>query len=184
MFLGAMILGTVLGSTQLLLVSGANRALGLSDQLFVLGDSVILTVLGQVSFMPVLVLAARICPEGVEATLFATLMSILNGGAFVGSALGAGLTAMLGVTSDDFTHLFALTAICVVCTLLPAPFLNLLPESVDRDEKGVGGGGGGGGGGSGGSDDHESVGLLDEMEMQQLQQRLGSRDSSGGGVER
>lgn len=42
---------------QLLLVSGANRALGLSDELFVLGDSVILTVLGQVSFMPILVLA-------------------------------------------------------------------------------------------------------------------------------
>jgi hypothetical protein len=34
----------------------------------------------QVSFMPILVLAARLCPEGVEATLFATLMSILNAG--------------------------------------------------------------------------------------------------------
>ncbi len=49
MLLWAMILGAALGSTQLLLVSGANRALGLSDQLFVLGDSVILTALGQVS---------------------------------------------------------------------------------------------------------------------------------------
>jgi hypothetical protein len=39
-----MILGTALGSTQLILVSRANLALGLSDQLFVLGDSVILTV--------------------------------------------------------------------------------------------------------------------------------------------
>lgn len=48
MLLGAMLLGVTLGSTQLLLVSGANRALGLSDELFVLGDSVILTVLGQV----------------------------------------------------------------------------------------------------------------------------------------
>lgn len=48
MLLWAMLLGTALGSTQLLLVSGANRSLGLSDQLFVLGDSVILTVLGQV----------------------------------------------------------------------------------------------------------------------------------------
>lgn len=43
----AMVLGAALGSTQLLLVSGASRALGLDDQLFVLGDSVILTVLGQ-----------------------------------------------------------------------------------------------------------------------------------------
>jgi hypothetical protein len=48
MLLWAMLLGVGLGSTQLLLVSGANRALGLSDELFVLGDSVILTVLGQV----------------------------------------------------------------------------------------------------------------------------------------
>jgi hypothetical protein len=48
MLLWAMLLGAGLGSTQLLLVSGANRALGLSDELFVLGDSVILTVLGQV----------------------------------------------------------------------------------------------------------------------------------------
>lgn len=40
--------------------------------------------------------------QGVEATLFATLMSILNGGAFMGSALGSGLTAAFGVTATDF----------------------------------------------------------------------------------
>lgn len=43
--------------------AGYNKQLGLSNELFVLGDSLVLTVLGQVSFMPVLVLAARICPE-------------------------------------------------------------------------------------------------------------------------
>lgn len=30
------------------------------------------------SFVPVLVLAARMCPEGVEATLFTTLISMRN----------------------------------------------------------------------------------------------------------
>ena len=35
----------------------------MSNELFVLGDSVVLTVLGQVAFMPVLVLAAKLCPE-------------------------------------------------------------------------------------------------------------------------
>ena len=44
-------------------VAGTSRALGLSNELFVLGDSVVLTVLGQVAFMPVLVLAAKLCPE-------------------------------------------------------------------------------------------------------------------------
>lgn len=83
--------------------------------------------------MPILVLAARLCPEGVEATLFATLMSILNGGSFMGSALGAALTSTLGVTSSDFSNMFLLVSICVMSTLLPAPFLGLLPPNIDQD---------------------------------------------------
>lgn len=102
MFFWSAILGTGLGMTQLILVTGLNRELGLSNELFALCDSALLTVLGQVSFMPVLVLAARLCPEGVEATLFATLMSILNGGGFLGSALGSLLTKWFGVTSTEF----------------------------------------------------------------------------------
>jgi hypothetical protein len=69
----------------------------------------------------------------VEATLFATLMSILNGGSFVGSALGAGLTAYLGVSSTDFSNLFLLVLLCNFSTLLPAPFLGLLPSTLDQD---------------------------------------------------
>ena len=35
---------------QLLLVTGISRSLGMSDQFFLLGDSLILTVMGQVQF--------------------------------------------------------------------------------------------------------------------------------------
>ncbi|GFQ08549.1 folate-biopterin transporter 1 chloroplastic, partial [Phtheirospermum japonicum] len=83
-FLATTVIGSVLGMTQVLLVTGLNRKLGISDEWFAIGDSLIITVLGQVSFMPVLVLAAKLCPEGMEATLFATLMSISNGGVFSG----------------------------------------------------------------------------------------------------
>lgn len=47
-FLWTSILGTVLGMSQLVLVTRLNLAWGLSDQLFVVGDSVLLDVLGQV----------------------------------------------------------------------------------------------------------------------------------------
>lgn len=60
-------------------------------------------------------------------------MSILNGGSFVGSALGAGLTAYLGVSSTDFSNLFLLVLLCNFSTLLPAPFLGLLPSSLDQE---------------------------------------------------
>ncbi len=83
--------------------------------------------------MPILVLAARLCPPGVEATLFATLMSILNSGSFVGGALGAGLTSMYGVTSDNFERLLPLVGTCVALTMAPAPFLFLLPPELDKE---------------------------------------------------
>ena len=46
-----------------------------------LGDSVVLTVLGQVAFMPILVLAARLCPEvrGPMEPLFAFHLSSTAG---------------------------------------------------------------------------------------------------------
>ncbi|XP_039131102.1 folate-biopterin transporter 1, chloroplastic [Dioscorea cayenensis subsp. rotundata] len=129
-FLLTTITGSALGMTQVFLVTGLNRQFGISDEWFSIGDSLILTVLGQASFMPVLVLAARICPPGVEATLFATLMSISNGGGVTGGLLGAGLTQLLGVTKDTFNNLAPLLIICNLSSLLPLPLLGLLPEDI------------------------------------------------------
>lgn len=129
------VLGTLLGLTQLMLITGVNRTLGISDQVFALGDSALLTVLGQVSFMPVLVLAAKLCPTGVEATLFATLMSMLNGGSFLGSAMGSGLTGLFGVTADNFDNLAPLVATCTLLTLAPLLGLRLLPDNLDGKEE-------------------------------------------------
>ncbi|XP_072956971.1 folate-biopterin transporter 1, chloroplastic [Typha angustifolia] len=136
-FLLTTIVGSVLGMTQVLLVTGLNRQFGISDEWFSIGDSLIITVLSQASFMPVLVLAARLCPPGMEATLFATLMSISNGGSVTGGLVGAGLTQFLGVTRDSFGNLALLIIICNLSSLLPLPLLGLLPaenpEAEDRD---------------------------------------------------
>ncbi|KAE8077061.1 hypothetical protein FH972_015666 [Carpinus fangiana] len=127
-FLVTTIFGSALGMTQIFLVTGLNRQFGISDEWFAIGDSLILTVLGQASFMPVLVLAARLCPEGMEATLFATLMSISNGGSVVGGLIGAGLTQLFGVTKDSFDNLVYLIILCNLSSLLPLPLLGLLPR--------------------------------------------------------
>ncbi|XP_048334172.2 folate-biopterin transporter 1, chloroplastic [Ziziphus jujuba] len=127
-FLVTTISGSALGMTQVLLVTGLNRMLGISDEWFAIGDSLILTVLCQASFMPVLVLAAKLCPEGMEATLFATLMSISNGGSVLGGLIGAGLTQLFGVTKDRFDNLTFLIILCNLSSLLPLPLLGLLPQ--------------------------------------------------------
>ena len=126
-FLWTTILSAVLGMSALLLVTHANRAIGIDDHWFSLGDSLILTVMGQLAFMPVLVLAARLCPSGVEATLFAVLMSISNIAGMVSYELGAVLMHWLNISESNFENLWLLVTLTNLSTLLPLPFIHWLP---------------------------------------------------------
>ena len=130
-FFWTTIISTLLGLTSLLLVTHANRSLGIDDRWFSLGDSLILTIAGRIAFMPVLILAARLCPEGIEATLFALLMSVINISALCSFQLGAGLTYLLGVTESNFDNLWLLVLIANLTSLLPLPLLKWLPDEKD-----------------------------------------------------
>jgi folate/biopterin transporter len=128
-FAWSTVLSSVLGMTILLLVTHANRALGIDDHWFSLGDSLILTVMGQIAYMPVLVLAARLCPSGVEATLFALLMSVSNLAGLLSYEFGAILMHWLGITETNFNALWLLVVITNLSSLLPLLFLNWLPAA-------------------------------------------------------
>jgi folate/biopterin transporter len=123
------VISSLLGLTTLLLVTHTNRALGIDDHWFSLGDSLILTVMGQITFMPVLVLAARLCPPGIEATLFAILMSVFNLAGLVSQEGGALLTHFLGITEHNFDRLWLLVTITNLGGILPLLFLKWLPDS-------------------------------------------------------
>ncbi len=125
------VLSSLLGLTTLLLVTHANRALGIDDHWFSLGDTLILTVMGQIAFMPVLVLAARLCPPGIEATLFALMMSVLNVAGLVSQEGGALLTHALGINEHNFDNLWILVTITNLGGLLSLIFLNWLPGNED-----------------------------------------------------
>jgi folate/biopterin transporter len=127
-FLWTTLISTVLGLTSLILITHTNRSLGIDDRWFSLGDSLILTVAGRIAYMPVLVLAARLCPEGIEATLFALLMSVMNVAGLCSYQLGAALTHWLGVTDVNFANLWLLILITNLSNLIPLPLLGWLPE--------------------------------------------------------
>ncbi|MDJ0636463.1 MAG: folate/biopterin family MFS transporter [Xenococcaceae cyanobacterium MO_188.B29] len=129
------VVACALGMTSLILVTHTNRALGIDDHWFSLGDSLILTVVGQITWMPVLVLSARLCPKGIEATLFALLMSIWNLSMLLSQELGALLTSWLGVTETNFDQLWLLIVITNLSTLLPLPFLGWLPAGDPQTEQ-------------------------------------------------
>ncbi len=124
-----------LGLIPILLVTHVNRELGIPDTALIYGDDVILAALGEMAFLPTLVLAARLCPPGVEAVLFATLMSIFNGAGTVGTEIGALLTKVFGVTENDFTNLAPLIFVCSLSSIFPLPFIGLLDGVGDLSEK-------------------------------------------------
>jgi folate/biopterin transporter len=135
-FAWSTVISAALGMTTLLLVTHMNRALGIDDRWFSLGDSLILTVMGQIAYMPVLVLAARLCPPGVEATLFALLMSVSNVAGVVSYESGAILMHWLGINDHNFANLPILVIITNITTLLPLVLIGWLPAADDRPADG------------------------------------------------
>ncbi|MEH1970716.1 folate/biopterin family MFS transporter [Nostoc sp.] len=133
-FAWSTVLSSILGMTMLLLVTHTNRLLGIDDHWFSLGDSLILSVMGKIAFMQVMVLAARLCPSGVEATLFALLMSVYNLAGTLSHAFGALITYWLGITATNFESLWLLVVITNLSTLLPLPFINWLPAAEEQTE--------------------------------------------------
>jgi hypothetical protein len=131
----SILLSVPLSLSQVLLTTHFNRHLGLPDQAFTLSDSVILSALGEISFLPVLVLASSLCPPGGEGALFATLMSIFNAGGILGGDIGATLTGLLGITTTNFDNITLLVVLCSVSNLLPLLVIDrLLPQSNTQKE--------------------------------------------------
>ncbi|MTJ52012.1 folate/biopterin family MFS transporter [Anabaena sp. UHCC 0253] len=129
MFTWGIFISTALGMTTLLLVTHTNRLLGIDDHWFSLGDSLIITVIGQVVFMPVLVLATKLCPPGIEATFFALIMSIFNLGGTVSYGFGAIIMKWLGITENQFDSLWLLIIITNCSSLIPILFIKWLPDA-------------------------------------------------------
>lgn len=122
----ALVLSFILENTMLLLVLHVNRQMGIPDYVFAFIERITIALVGQFITMPMVVLGARLCPPGVEGSLYALLMSITNIGGVVSGEWGSLLTNMFGVTADNFTNLWKLMLLCHALDLIPIASLRLL----------------------------------------------------------
>ena len=132
-FFWVVMASAVLGASPIILVTHMNTQIGLPNGFFAVGDDVFLSVLGQIALMPCLVLVAKLCPEGIEASLYASFVSILNFAGIVSEYGGAVATHLAGVTKDNFQNLPYLMLGCTLSSLLPILFLSFLPSGSVRD---------------------------------------------------
>ena len=68
--------GALVAASQLVLIFGLNKAWGLPNFWFAVGDDVVIHVVNFMMAMPMLVLMASMCPKGAESTVFALVTSV------------------------------------------------------------------------------------------------------------
>ncbi|XP_049936639.1 probable folate-biopterin transporter 4 isoform X2 [Nymphaea colorata] len=110
------------------LVSRLNVLVGVSDKAMVLGVSALADAVHQLKLMPFLIISGRLCPPGIEGTLFAMFMSINNLGSTLSSLLGAGLASALHIQTEVFDNLLLANIVRLICSFIPITFLFLIPE--------------------------------------------------------
>eukprot|EP00249_Psilotum_nudum_P014076 c24652_g1_i1 orf=228-1754(+) len=117
-----------IGLLDIILVTRTNLKLKIPDHAFVLGGTALADIAGKLQLMPMLVLCARLCPPGIEGTIFAFLMSVSNFGVTCGSSFGALLIKLLNIQREDYSKLWLAVLIQCLMRLVPLIFLFLLPE--------------------------------------------------------
>eukprot|EP00924_Labyrinthula_sp_SR-Ha-C_P002830 snap_masked-scaffold_13-processed-gene-8.40-mRNA-1 protein AED:0.11 eAED:0.12 QI:0/0/0/1/1/1/2/0/599 len=123
------------GMLDLVLVTRVNLALGIPDYVFVIGDEVIGDVIGRLNTMPLFILAAGVCPPGIEATLFSFNMGLSNFGSVLASYFGLGLLRLLGTSHKTGFHNLGLYIFVRTCfKLLPLALIPfLIPDKSPSD---------------------------------------------------
>ena len=134
-----MIFGVAQVVTSLLLLADAilllrlNTKFGIPDVPFLFTTTAFSEVVGRLNSMPFLVMAAQLCPDNMEATFFAALMSVSNTGTTFSQYLAAYVVEYYNVDEDDLITLperqlkvvWARSALVLfVCIFLP-----LLPNT-------------------------------------------------------
>jgi hypothetical protein len=127
-----MLLTVSFASLPILVVTRVNLQMGIPDQIFMLSDKAITAAVSRIGHIPVLIMGAQLCPPGIEGTLYALMMSMLNFGAMLGEHMTALAMFILSVRKGQYDNLPYLIALCCTCAILPLLLLNqLLPFGGD-----------------------------------------------------
>ena len=134
------IISSVVSLLDLVQLRRWNVAVGISDFLFLIGYDVVGEVIGRLNLMPLMILAAKFCPDSIEATMFATIMSIFNLTSDVGSLLGSWLLSLYNINESHYEGMDRLIMLRAVLGLVPLLFIKYLKEydyELVKDEPGI-----------------------------------------------
>lgn len=117
--LGTTIASSLVGGSDLFLVTRANIALGIPDHwAYVVGEAVMEQLLGMLNSIPMTTLLAKVIPKGVEASSYAFLAGIVNFSGMIRELSGAILFDAAGVRTTVPCQFDALPWLVLSCHVL------------------------------------------------------------------
>lgn len=119
---------------DLILVFRWNLLMGLPDIVFFIGDETFDMAVERTFYLPLIVLAYKVCPSHLEATIFSTLIATSNLGFDCGRYLGVALAEAWGIVGEDFQHLPHGIISKALFRLVPIPFILMLSPSFTPDD--------------------------------------------------
>lgn len=141
MFVSLSIAGSLATVFDLIIVTRFNRnTLGVSDKAtYLFGDAMIRPMINMLSFMPSVLLMARLCPSGLESVMYAILAGVSNLSSTASTVLGIVVIKYAGVRTAvpcDFSPLPYLLVGCgaaLPAIFLPVVYLLLPKQRMDED---------------------------------------------------
>ena len=104
--------------SKLMVTQQVTYDVGLSPIAFTYISQLFYTFVNELHLMPLMVLAAKMCPKQVEASFYAFVLAVINLGYLVSYQLGGILTYSLGITATNFKNLWILVVLASVFPLL------------------------------------------------------------------
>ena len=119
-----------------------NHKVGIPDSVFILGSEALSVVTGTWTMMPLVLLMLQLCPEGIEATVFALLAGSSNLGNALSQYQGAFILEIFGVNpsgligeSHQFDNLWKVSLIALCLPLIPICTIPFLIPDASQTEK-------------------------------------------------
>jgi hypothetical protein len=141
-FAATMLFLALMGLMDVVLVKRWNLSLGIPDEVLILGDSALSPMARRFYVMPLFILAAKVCPNGAEATVFSLLTALGNFGSSISVYSGSLVLSFFEVSEENYDNLVTVILLKCLCRLLPILLIPLLIPNgspYDKEEGSEGG---------------------------------------------
>ncbi|KAK2196227.1 bifunctional Biopterin transporter family/MFS transporter superfamily [Babesia duncani] len=105
LYIWSSILVALFCSLSIVLVKRYNVAIGIPDTAFVITDSSMLQFVGEINSLPIFIMATRLCPRGLESSMYSLLWTAQFLGLDMSSYISAALTYCFGIQANHFDGL-------------------------------------------------------------------------------